>query len=247
MKIISCNTGYFLGYGGVASDYIRHPLRGVVGDRYEERENLEHFIDLIDDKNPEITVLQEVDTGSIRTFTESQPKYLINNLGQDFQQKSGIKYSSRIMRNLPIFGNMANTAIHRQGEVINHHLGRGAKSLVQEVSFNGLSVFSVHLSLTGSRTRRKQLKEIYCLADNRDRFVITGDFNFYRKSKELKNLRELVDGKVVSPGKTFPSHKPKRELDFTVYSNNLGVSCRTINSTFSDHRPIMIEIENFQP
>jgi endonuclease/exonuclease/phosphatase family metal-dependent hydrolase len=138
---------------------------------------------------------------------------------------------------------MSNAVFRKKGETAKHYIEPGNKQLVHETTVNDISVFSVHLP-TVRHFRRRQLKNLIKLASKREKTVICGDFNTYWGTKELKNLLKETDLVLKDPGPTNPSHRPSRHLDYFLTSEELDVKkCETIESTFSDHRPVTIEVK----
>lgn len=245
MKILSVNTGYFLGYNGKLSDYMRKPFRSIIGHRPSEKTATERFVELVEDVQPDAVLLQETDSGSIRTSTRSQSENLVEELKTGFRSHSNTKYSGKILGNSPFFRNMSNAILYKNGTVNDHYLSSGTKSLMQELKFEEFSIFSVHLSRLSSRSRRKQVEEIAEIVKNRGNYLLSGDFNFHKGEKELRYLRETLDGKVISPGKTFPASDPSKTLDLSVGSPDIDFTCKSLDHEFSDHKPLVIDIKNY--
>ena len=241
MKILSLNAGYFLGYDGTLRDYLMHPLRGVKGDNMVQNRRTEKFTHLVEDTDPDAVLLQEVDQGSVRGCRASEPDKIVDQLSGSFEAFTATKYSGW-MKKTPFTSKMSNAVLYREGKMKNHYLGMGTKSLVQELAFEDFSVFSVHLSRFGSALRSKQIHEIRKLADERDEYVVAGDFNFHN-SGEMENAAEILDAESFSDGETFPVVRPRKALDMAFRSEGLKVEADVLDKRISDHRPIMLEIK----
>lgn len=241
MKILSLNAGYFLGYDGTLRDYLMHPLRGVVGDNILQNRRAEKFTLLVNDVNPDAVLLQEVDQGSIRSCRSSKPEELVDQLSTGFEAFAATKYRGW-MRAMPFAGKMSNAVLYRDGKLKNHYLDMGRKCLVQELALEDFSVFSVHLARFGSAVRENQVKEIRELVEERDEYVVAGDFNFHNTG-EKENAAEILDTDVSSDGTTFPVNSPKKTLDMAFSSEGLRVDVEVLDSKISDHRPVVLEIE----
>lgn len=174
MKIISFNVGYFLGYDGTHSQYLRHPKKVFRSDPKEDKKNLDDFVDLIQSEDPDVVAAQEIDNGSIRSSFGNQVDYLSEKL--EYKISFNSKYSS-ILANMPLTRNLGNSLIYNEGEVITHRLRAGQKNLVQELKLDGFSLFSVHLATFGQWSRRRQIRNLSNTVKNRDSFVIAGDWN----------------------------------------------------------------------
>lgn len=243
MKILSFNTGYFLGYSGIPFDYLRNPLTGVRGSR-TEIENIGKFLDLVQNEKPDMALTQEVDGGSIRTNTSSQHKYIKDELPKKYSSNFSTKYRGRIFPKAPVLRYMGNSVFFNHGNAINHSLSIGRKNLVQEIKLDELSVFSLHLSTFGKWVRKRQIDEIAEIVKSRDNYVISGDMNLHQGRKEINYFEKKLGNKVHSPGKTFPAGKPTRKLDLVIGSEDVKIkNLRDLGQHFSDHRPITFEID----
>lgn len=137
---------------------------------------------------------------------------------------------------------MSNAVLFREGEVRKHYIGPGTKQLVHETVIDGISVFSMHLP-TIRYFRRKQLEKLEELVSSREKAVLCGDFNTYWGFGEVEDLIENAGMKLHNPGPTNPSHRPSRNLDYFLISEELEVEeCRVLETTFSDHRPVVLEV-----
>lgn len=240
MKILSLNAGYFLGYDGTVKDYLRHPVRAVKGDRFLTTQKVQSFCELIEDVEPNAVLMQEVDQGSIRGFRCARPEVLSESLGESFQSSAATKYSG-FLSETPFTDKMSNAILFKEGDVENHHLMNGRKSLVQELKLDSLNVFSVHLSRFRKDIREKQLKEIYEIVSNREKFIVAGDFNFHRDG-EASKAENLLDADRNAPGNTFPTGELSKGLDMA-FSSGLKVTCSSLDRSISDHRPVVIEVD----
>lgn len=240
MKILTLNAGYFLGFDGTIRDYARNPLKTVIGSDIQASRTTEEFSRLIAEERPESILLQEIDRGSIRSSPKSLPGNIESQLPTGYRAFTETKYGGLTGR-LPFAGKMANSIITRNGDVQNHFLESGTKNLVQELEVEGLSIFSVHLSRFGKKVRKSQIKEIREIAEGRDSYVVAGDFNFMKSSEHVE--AEKILGKRFSPGPTFPAKKPSKALDMVFASEGLELSIEVVDRRFSDHRPLIFEVE----
>lgn len=248
MKLLQHNVNYFLGFDGSLRKYVRHCTRGVRADRAAERENMEAFADLVVDERPDVVFLTEVDMGSIRTRTRGQPSMLrsmCSERGLELSSSAANKYApGSILSRLPVLRHMANGVLYGSSfETQEHYIGPGSKQLVYEARKDGLSLFSVHLPLL-RRARRKQLENLAELVAQRDRVIVTGDFNNYHGESELQPL--LDAGLVLeSPGPTLRnSMLPYREIDPYLCSPELDVTgCGRFDLPISDHYCTWLEVD----
>ncbi len=243
MKVISFNTGYFLGYTGKYREYLTKPHVGLFGSK-EQESYLEEFASLVHREEPDIVLNQEIDGGSFRSNSVDQSNVLEEKLGKKFDLKFGKKYRGELFPRFPILRFMGNSLMHKNGSVKNHYLDSGRKGLVQELKLENTSIYSVHLATFGRWTRRKQIDQLDNLIDKERNFVISGDFNFHTGEKEINYIEEKIGCEVKSPGDTFPSGNPRKNLDIIAHSREIDLkNSEVMSESFSDHRPISFEIE----
>lgn len=240
MKLLQHNVNYFLGFDGAISTYIRHCTRGVRANAGAERENMEALADLVVEQRPDVVFLTEVDMGSIRTRTRGHPstvRSLCSERGVEFRASAANKYApDSFISRLPVMRHMANGVLYGPDfETREHYIGPGSKQLVYEAWNDEVSLFSVHLPLLKG-ARRRQLENLAELVAERDRVIVTGDFNNYRGESELQPL--LDAGLVLqSPGPTLRnSMLPHREIDPYLCSPGIDVTgCGRFDLPISDH------------
>ena len=243
MKILSFNTGYFLGYSGMPFDYFRDPLTGIRGSK-TELDNIAKFVDIFNSEEPDVALTQEVDGGSMRTNTSNQHLYIKERLPEKYSSSFSTKYRGKLFPKAPILKYMGNSVFFNDGKALNHSLSIGRKNLVQEIRLGDISIFSLHLSTFGKWIRKRQIDEIAQLVKSRENYVIAGDMNLHQGRKEISYLEKKLGNKVHSPGKTFPAGKPTRKLDLVIGSENVEIQNLTdLGQQFSDHRPISFEID----
>ena len=256
MKILSCNAGYLLDYDGSLREYALKPHRGLLGSDAAEERATERLADVIADERPDVVCLLEVDQGSMRTVTEGQVTRLAGMLtehGLDYHARADAKYGDgNVLGNLPVLSHLSNGLLVRDdldATIEAHYLDTGPKRLVTEVVLGDLSVFGVHLAMSG-RGRRKQLDEIAAIVAERDRVVVCGDFNAYDGLKEVEAALGETGLLLHNPGETVPKRpldtivSETRTLDFFLASPDITVTrCDVIDVQVSDHRPVVLEFD----
>lgn len=241
MKILSFNTGYFLGYTGTPFDYLKNPLRSVTGSK-TEHDNIDEFLEIVESEEPDVILAQEVDGGSIRTNTDNQHEYISNQMPKKYSSKFDNKYRGSLFPRAPMLRYMGNSIFFNQGTAEKHSLSIGRKNLVQEIKLDEFSIFSLHLSTFGKWIRKRQIEEVAQIAKSREDYIIAGDLNLHRGAKERNYLEKKLENSVYSPGKTFPAGSPTRKLDLVASSDNIGIdNLQELGNRFSDHRPISFE------
>lgn len=76
-------------------------------------------------------------------------------------------------------------------------------------------------------------------------FILAGDFNLEPKERQYALLAsELCDTAAGKEYLTFPSNAPEKKIDYIFVNDRLRVlDCRVPNVQYSDHRPIVADVE----
>lgn len=237
---------YNIRYGTGAGPSFHLPVPGA-GYLRGNRQNLARITQFIKSMDPEIVGLIEVDTGSIRSGRVNQVEEIASSLGHysSYQSKYG---ESSINNLLPIVrkqGNAFLAAPRVKGERF-HYFDTGIKRLIIELEMEEFAVFLVHLSLK-YRHRHYQLRHLHELVRQCSKpVIVAGDFNTFWGEHEIylfmqaAGLRSAnVDGLP-----SYPSHAPRKELDFILYSGGLKVARFDMPRVrYSDHLPLVCDFE----
>lgn len=205
---------------------------------------MKRLADVVNDEEPDIIALEEVDQGSMRTRTSGQIKKIREKLDASYQHHSHVNYGpGKILSRFPVFRNMSNAMLDRKRRREKNFLEPGSKQLLLEYrnTENNLSVFGAHLP-TMHRFRKKQLRKIREKLVEKDRAILCGDFNCYHGKKEVEKLFEGTKYTVISPGATHPRSSPSRELNLFVVPEYMDAEVRKIDAEISDHLPVVLEI-----
>ncbi|MBK5967052.1 endonuclease [Thiocystis minor] len=223
------------------SDYLTNSWKHVL-PHPERLVNLTRIAQLL--HQFDLVGLQEVDAGSLRSAFIDQIQYLA-------RHGAFPHWYCQINRNLGPFAQHSNGILSRlrPRQITEHRLpglpGRGA--VVAEFPLSDgsdLAVAILHLAL-GWKARRRQLAYLETLAIEHPYLVMMGDFNCGCASKGLRAM-------VLQTGmrgldcelKTFPSWRPRHNLDHILVSQPLKVvSARVIDYALSDHLPLSATIE----
>lgn len=188
--------------------------------------------------------LQEVDAGSLRSGFLNQVAFLAGRA------------------HLPYWYIQRNRRLGRFAQHGNGLLSRASPSELEDVSLPSaipgrgaiiaefpiddglpLLVVSVHLSL-GFRARKRQLAWLSERFGGRKRLVLMGDMNTSRSGLLERSplsgsgLRPALE----NPGLTYPSWRPRQELDHILVSSDLQIhAAEVVPCLFSDHLPLAVE------
>jgi endonuclease/exonuclease/phosphatase family metal-dependent hydrolase len=223
------------------SDYLTNSWKHVL-PHPERLVNLTHIAQLL--HQFDLVGLQEVDAGSLRSAFIDQIQYLARHGAFPYWYR-------QINRNLGPFAQHSNGLLSRlRPRLITEHKlpglpGRGA--VVAEFPLSdgsSLAVAILHLAL-GWHARRRQLEYLITLAREHPYLVLMGDFNCGCDSKGLRAMvRQAGMRGLDCELKTFPSWRPRHNLDHILVSQPLRVvSARVINYALSDHLPLSVTIE----
>jgi endonuclease/exonuclease/phosphatase family metal-dependent hydrolase len=223
------------------SEYVTNSWKHVLPHR-ERLRNLHRIACMLNEFD--LVGLQEVDAGSLRSGFVDQTEYLAYHARFPYWHK-------QVNRNLGRFAQHSNGVLSRirPSEVTEHKLpglpGRGAVMVEFETTGDSaLAVCVLHLAL-GWRARRRQLDYIRELAIRYPYLVVMGDFNCDCTSGALRDL--VTKARLCGLDcelKTFPSWRPRRNLDHILASESLGIiETRVLDCTLSDHLPLSTKVE----
>ena len=118
------------------------------------------------------------------------------------------------------------------------------KRLVIEVELPDIVIFIVHLSLN-FKHRQQQLEHLHrIVSTSKKPVIVAGDFNTFSGDREIKLF--LAAANMINANQaglaSYPSHAPKKNLDFIFHSPELTVSNFSIpDIRLSDHAPLICD------
>jgi endonuclease/exonuclease/phosphatase family metal-dependent hydrolase len=242
MRILVYNIAYGTGDPGRGFMRIFNTHRYIrTGEKHFER-----ITDYIQKQKADVVGLVEADTGSFRTRKVDQVQHLANHL--DHYHICETKYGMDSPgRRVPILKNHANAILTSQKETSSrfHFLEKGFKKLIIETEIDGVVFFLVHLALR-KKTRLRQLEQLAEIIPTDRPVIVAGDFNTYSGEKELEHLKQKTG--LLNPNArqtpTFPSWKPKHQLDYILYSQHITPKYFSVpDLKHSDHLPLILEFE----
>jgi len=237
LRLLSFNIQAGMATSGYR-DYLTHAWK-----QFLPRANLPHLDELGEViQSYDIVSLQEVDGGSLRSGFVNQVSYLA-------QQGDFEHWFQQLNRNLGRFGQYSNGLLSRYApcSVESHRLpglrGRGAIVAKFGQADNPLVLVGLHLALS-ERAQWKQLQYVADLVSEYSNVVIMGDLNCQSHQLVDTPLRDLSLKHPSMPLNTFPSWRPKKNLDHILVSSNLKiVKVGVLPVALSDHLPVAMEIQ----
>ncbi len=233
---IRYGTGHGLGY------HLPLPFTGFFKKTDTVLSKLLSFIRSVD---PDVIGLVEVDSGSYRSRNGCQVEAIAAELGHYHVVKT--KYGEKsIAHKVPVLNKQGNGVLSRE-TILSHHFHyfeEGVKRLVIEVELEEMVIFIVHLSLK-YKHRHLQLEHLHRITSaSRKPVIVAGDFNTFGGDREVKLF--LAASNLLNANQaglpSYPSHAPKRHLDFIFHSPELVVSHFSIpNIQLSDHAPLICD------
>lgn len=207
--------------------------------------------------SPDILALVETDLGSFRVKSKSNTIHIKERLDM-INAIEKVKYSTdgayQILHKTPIFRKQANAILskHKLENEKFHFLSAGTKRLVIEATIKindkKVTLLLTHLSLR-KNIRKKQILEIIDIVNSIENPVILmGDFNTFEGFGELDilirktKLNWKANSEIVTY--TYPSHKPKKTLDYILTSEEINVKdYQVLKLKHSDHLPLIMDFE----
>jgi endonuclease/exonuclease/phosphatase family metal-dependent hydrolase len=242
LRLVVYNIRYATGTG----PGFHLPLPGA-GYLRTSRRVLTKLTEFLQAQDADIIGLIEVDTGSIRSGMVNQAEFIAKQLGHYsiYECKYG---TSSINHLVPIVRKQANaflSAPRVTGERF-HYFDSGIKRLIIELELDEVCVFLVHLSLK-FRHRQYQLRYLHDLIEKSEKpVIVAGDFNTFWGTHELYLFTRAAGLRSANLKglPSFPSRKPRVELDFVLVSEGIEVTdFRIPDVRLSDHRPLVCDFE----
>ncbi len=229
---------------GTHGNQLKLPLLGMLGRTHG---HLDEIIEFIKDIDPDVIGLVEVDNGSYRSGRKCQVEKMADELGHFHTYRSKYAADSR-WQNIPIYNKQGNAFLAKdtiRGEKY-HYFERGMKKLVIELELEHVTFFLVHLALS-YKARQEQLLHLYHMIKETSRpYIVAGDFNAFLGEKELQLLQAATGLKNADQEMrpSFPSHNPKRYLDFILHSPEIKINTFEMPRVrLSDHLPLIVDFE----
>ncbi|OGI67603.1 MAG: endonuclease [Candidatus Muproteobacteria bacterium RBG_16_60_9] len=239
MRLLSYNI-----QTGIASSryhhYLTHSWKHVLP--FPERLNtLDRMAALASDFD--IVGVQESDAGSLRSGFINQTEYLAERgrfpLWYDQTNRNLGHFAQHSLGVLSRFSPSEISEVRLPGMIP----GRGALCVRFGVGDEALLLIIVHLAL-GSRGRARQFESLVELMGDERHVILMGDLNCRSESAEMQRLLRRTDlSEPIHGLYTFPSWRPRRNIDHILVSESIQVdSVRVLNHTLSDHLPIAMDV-----
>ena len=239
LRVLSYNilSGIYTRHFG---EYVTSSWKHVLPHR-ERVTNLDRIAGML--HGFDVVGLQEVDSGSLRSGFIDQTEYLAHRAHFPYWYK-------QVNRSLGKIAQHSNGMLSRfrPAQISEYKLpglpGRGALLIEFDTTdAKTLGVCILHLAL-GRRARRRQLAFVTELISQFPYLLLMGDFNCDCSSREFQRLVDAVNLQGLDCGmKTFPSWRPRRNLDHILASSSLEVlEAAVVDYPLSDHLPVSMEV-----
>ena len=222
----------------------RPPWSGYLKRTTDHLHAISRFVQEYD---PDVLGLVEVDAGSFRMRQQHQAEIIAADLGHHHAYRS--KYRDRgLWPRIPVLNQQGNAFVTRDEieRATFHDFAHGFKSLVIELELEQVNVYLVHLSLR-FRARQHQMADLFHIVEESTKpVIVAGDFNAFRGDRETRLFLAATRLKSANVGgdATFPSWAPKRELDFVLHSPELRLTrCEVPKVRHSDHLPMVCDFD----
>ncbi|OYU50780.1 MAG: hypothetical protein CFE27_15335 [Alphaproteobacteria bacterium PA1] len=247
MKILFSNLGYATGIDGTLGHHARKALRHAFQTKTMQHQVLLQFGAIIEQNDPDLCCLIEIDRGSAHSnaFNQIEALRSTNYPVFDIADKYGPR--SRLSK-MPFHHGKSNGFLSKAPLEFSHlYFESGSKRLIYKIQLAPeLTLFFAHFSLS-KKVRTKQFLEMRKLVESTTgQVILLGDFNIFTG---LGELEPLVAGNVLkllnAPGvPTFRFHRWQHMLDLCLYSPSLAAEIKlsVIKQSFSDHDALLVEL-----
>lgn len=230
---------------------LSYNIHKCIGGR-DRRYRLERVLSVIEQENPDLICLQEVDRDVPRSRRHNQPKLLA-----DFFNAAARLYQTNVRLKQGGYGNLILSrwrfrATHQISLRYARKKPRGAQLVVVETPEGLLHLVNWHLGLA-EQERHWQVRHL--LAHNLFReseklpTLIIGDTNDWRNTLGRGPLARAEFEQVTTPPsrfRSFPAYMPVGSLDKAFVRGALGVRQAHVirssdSATASDHLPLVVD------
>lgn len=224
--------------------------KGIGGQ--DRRYRLDRIIEVLEQENPDLICLQEVDRHVKRSHYHDQPKLLAHHfhaVGHIYQLNVHLKeggYGNLILSRWPFRSH------HQISLTYRDHKARGAQIVVVETEEGPLHLVNWHLGLA-EKMRQWQVRHLlgHALFKESEHLptLIVGDYNDWRNTLAERVFQEHQFQQVTSPPsrfRSFPASFPLGSLDKAFIRGDLRVRHahvvrNAISRRASDHLPLEID------
>ncbi|MFH1440254.1 MAG: hypothetical protein ABIG89_06805 [Candidatus Woesearchaeota archaeon] len=250
-KILLTNIGYCTGLNGSLSDYVFKFYRYIYTSKKVQLDVLNKLSRIVNKEKLDLIVLIEIKKYQMEMLKRIISNDKNNNKYNLFEVEN--KYSLKsLLRKILFIKNNCNGFIAKKNlKFEKHYLENGTKKLLYEIKLpNDTVLVATHFSLN-KKTRKKQFDEISEKFKSK-KMIVCGDFNIFDGFDELNSIMEKCELKIANDKPTFPSNlccsskksnNRKKALDLFLCSEKMKVNVKIIKDDFSDHMPILLEIE----
>lgn len=230
---------------GTEVTVVSYNIRHGVG--LDDRLSLSRSAAVLDQLDPDIIGLQEVDSVVGRSGHADQAALIAGILGMEhtfgaFMDFDGGRYGMAILSRYPIVS--SRTIDLPPGEQ------EPRIALAAEIELPGgqvITAINVHFDwLSNDASRVSQARRLAAVLDTlTGPWILMGDFNDHPASRTLRVFRDLVQpiSKPIDEAETFPADSPDREIDHIFVDRRgpwtLGGIEVVPDSVASDHRPVL--------
>ncbi len=223
-----------LKYIRVATFNIRH------GKGVDNRVSLKRVAATLNNLNPHIAGLQEVDCFMPRSFFQDQAKRLARCLGMHYNYAPNLKYGpcrygNALLSKFPV---LKCENIPLPGELEQRGLQHCLLSLPGNETIN---FFNTHLGLSSEDREAQVAAIVRRLPEGAKPVILAGDFNTAAISPELQRLSHYLHYTGgIEPPDTYPAGRPRHSIDHIYISGRWRVTQITAVPTLaSDHWPLV--------
>ncbi|MEX1094481.1 MAG: endonuclease/exonuclease/phosphatase family protein, partial [Planctomycetales bacterium] len=221
-----------------------------IGGR-DRRYALERVIQVIEQENPDLICLQEVDRNVRRSRFHDQPRLLA-----DYFNAEASLYQLNVHLKTGGYGNLILSrwpfrARHQISLRLNGKKPRGAQLVVIDTPEGLLHLVNWHLGLAEGE-RRWQVRHVLTHHLFREAeslpTLIAGDFNDWRNTLSVNSFADYLFEQATAPPsrfRSFPAYMPMGSLDKAFYRKltvlHARVAASQIARQASDHLPLVLD------
>ena len=246
-KILLSNLGYARGIDGRLSRHIFYMHRHLYSSKSAQKRSLHQLSELIEQEDPDICCLVEIDEGSFTSAGYNQMDSLISKKRAYFDIESKYGPASRLRSFFITKGNSLALIAKRAFPYEKLYFDCGIKRLVYKVTLDeNYTLFFAHFSLNKLVRKRQIIEAGELMSRALGEVIFLGDFNILTGIGELEPLLKLGPFVLLNSKDTptFKFHNRSLVLDLCICSKGIAEQAhlKVVPQSYSDHDALILDV-----
>jgi endonuclease/exonuclease/phosphatase family metal-dependent hydrolase len=223
-----------------------------VGVGMDKKLDLQRIADVINQEQPDLVGLQEVDRGVRRTEGKDEIAELAAMTRMDFAFAPNLDYQGGKYGVAILSRSLIKNTEHRMFENKREAERRGMLRIEVDVNGRTVNFVTTHLDYQFADGRLFETEQLLKFLDGvKGPLIVVADLNDTPEGSAYKLMRTLFDDAWITSGAkgdgfSYPADKPSKRIDHIFYRPANGMrakKARVVETLASDHVPVVATIE----